>query len=214
MPAKNQPTYKVYKYVGGSSGDPLSLVKTSNDAYISIDWPLSQPFKFSVDARSRRDLAGLTKYRKVDEVSGTTDICSYVPLPGEVRLKHEQTARCMFGNHNPGGPVAIWGPCWKDPNMGFLLEPLSGNEFQIRHRSTNQCLYVDTPNGGVVKNWPCGVDPKMVWIKDPLPGTNRFRIRNKATGRCIYARNSNAAPVQAWGPCWDDPAMAWVIEPF
>jgi Ricin-type beta-trefoil lectin domain-like len=212
MPKNNKPTYIVSTIVNRRE---IGTVKTSNNPLIPIEWPQGEGFSFIVEARSRQTgNFGITMYRKVNEVEGISATCSsYVPAPGEVRLRHEQTGKCMFGDLNDGGPAATF-TCWKDPNMGYLLDSISGNEVRIRHRSTGKCLYGDTANGGVAKNWTCWNDPNMVWIKDALPGTNRFRLRHKATGRCIYGGSSDAAAVRAWGPCWDDPAMVWVVEPF
>lgn len=212
MPANNKVTYKISTIVDRTE---LGEVTTSNDPVITIDWPEGKYFNFIVEARSRQtSTIGVTMYRKVDEVEGISGTCSsYIPGQGEVRLRHEQTGRCMFGDPNDGGAVKTW-TCWKDPNMGYFLEAISVNEVRLRHRSTGKCVYGNAVNGGITKNWVCWDDPNMVFVKEALPGNNRFRLRHKATGRCVYGGNSDGAPVKSWGPCWDDPAMVWVVEPF
>jgi len=212
MPTNNKPTYIISTIVNSRE---MVTLKTSNDPVIPVEWPAGTYFNFIVEARSRQTGSfGITMYRLVNEVEGIAATCSpYMPVLGEVRLRHEQSGKCMFGNPNDGGGAATF-TCWKDPNMGYVLEPISGNEVRIRHRSTGKCLYVSSVNGGIAKNWVCWDDPNMVFIKDPLPGSNRFRLRHKATGRCIFCGNSNGDPVRSWGPCWDDPAMVWIIDPF
>lgn len=212
MPANNKVTYKVFTI---SNRQELSDITSSNNPVITIDWLEGKYFNFIVEARSRQTgTFGITMYRKVGEVEGISETCSsYVPAAGEVRLRHEQTGRCLFGDPNDGGAVKTW-MCWKDPNMGYFLDSISGNEVRIRHRSTGKCVYGNAVNGGIAKNWGCWDDPNMVFVKEPLSGNNRFRLRHKATGRCIYGGNSDGAPVKSWGPCWDDPAMVWVVEPF
>jgi hypothetical protein len=213
MPTNNKPTYTVETIYNRKD---RRTIKTSDDPVIVVEWPEGQSFYFIVSARSRQTTTvGITMYRLVNEVEGISEPCSsYVPAPGEVRLRHEKTGKCMFGDPNDGGHAKTF-TCWKDPNMGYVLESISGNEVRIRHRSTGKCLFDKTVNGGIAKNWACWNDPNMVWIKDPLPGNNRFRLRHKATNRCIYGGNSGGAPVvRSWGPCWDDPAMVWVVEPF
>jgi hypothetical protein len=175
MPANSKPTYIVSRIVDRTE---QTDVKTSNDPAIPVEWPEGTYFKFHVTARSRQtSYLGITMYRKVGEIEGISANCSsYVPLPGEVRLRHEKTGKCLFGNPNDGGPAATW-TCWKDPNMGYFLDTVSGNEVRLRHRSTGKCLYGDSVNGGVAKNWGCWNDPNMIFIKDALPGANRFRLR-------------------------------------
>lgn len=211
MPANNKPTYVVYKYDRAEQTD----IKHSNDPVITIDWPEGTKFDIFVNARSRQTTTlGITMYRKVGEVEGYSEPCSsYVPTAGEVRLRHEQTGKCMFGDPNDGGTVKTF-TCWKDPNMSYFLEPISGNEVRLRHKSTGKCVYGNSVNGGIAKNWICWDDPNMVFVKEPLPGNDRFRLRHKSTGRCIYGGSFDGAAVKNWGPCWDDPAMVWVAEPF
>src|ERR1041385_6918838 len=205
MPASNKTTYKVYSSYTNSD------IQHSNDPIITIDWPENTTFKIYVEARSRQNgINFVTMYRKVDEVTGWVEGCpQYGSAPGEVHLRHEQTGKCMFGDPNDGGAVKTF-TCWNDPNMIYVLEPISGDEVRLRHTRTGKCVYGNAVNGGIARNWVCWDDPNMVFVKEPLSGNNRFRLRHKATGRCIYGGNSEGAPVKSWGPCWDDPAMVWV----
>jgi hypothetical protein len=207
MPTANKPTYKVTKILGNDFLD----VATSDLPIITIDVGVGAAFKFHVTARSRQTgLIGITMQRKVGEFQGTAGFCSGLAI-GEVRLRHEKTGKCMFGDFNDGGVVKTW-TCWDDPNMAYILDTVSGNEVRLRHRISSKCVYGNNVNGGFAKNWICWNDPNMIFIKDPLPGTNRFRLRHKATNRCLYGGTADGDPVKSWGPCWDDPNMVWVLD--
>ncbi|MET0648520.1 MAG: hypothetical protein ABW208_18060 [Pyrinomonadaceae bacterium] len=205
----------------------MSVVSASNDPVIDIAWPVGEGFKFIVEARSRQTGAvGVTMERLVGEVQGiANNYCPpppppYVPEAGEVRLRHEQTGTCMFGDPSGGGIVQAL-KCWQDPFLSYVLDPAGGNEFRLRHKLTGNCVYADTVNGGIAKNWVCWDDPNMRFVKEQLPGSNRFRLRHVATGQCLFTQFKPGkfglrppTPVRGWAACWDDPAMVWVADPF
>jgi hypothetical protein len=135
----------------------------------------------------------------------------YLERVNTVRLRHEITAKCLYGSNVGGQPAHTWG-CWQDPAMAISLESLGGSDVRIQIGKTMQCLYVATPNGGAVQSWGCGNDPNMVWVREDL-GNNRARFRHKLTGTCMYGGATDGSEVKHW-PCWSDPAMVWVVDPF
>lgn len=213
-PNPNKVTYKVFRIKGTDS--PL-LVESSNNSTIELQ-NLNEfdSYHWFVEARSRHKNGwGIPIYRKVGELKVVTPHCSVVneftPVPGDVRLRHEPTGKCLFGNAVDGGPVKTWA-CWQDPQMAISLEPLGGSDVRIRVRAKGKCLFGNPANGGVVKNWVCWADPNMVYVREEL-GNNRVRLRHKTTGQCMYGSPVDGGPVKNW-PCWDDPNMVWVIDPF
>lgn len=213
-PNPNTSTYRVFRMVGPQG---VTLMAQSNNDTIELqglqEWT---PYHIYASARSRRtDGWGIPIYRKVGELTVVTPHCStpspWSPVPGDVRLRHEATGKCLFGNALDGGEVKTW-QCWQDPQMAISLEPLGGNEVRLRVRSYGKCLYGNPVNGGMVKNWNCWNDPNMVYVREEL-GNNRVRLRHKATGQCMYGSPTDGGPVRNW-PCWNDPNMIWVIDPF
>jgi hypothetical protein len=213
-PNPNKVTYKVSQVVGASPPDDIT---SSNDSVIEIkglqEWT---PYYFVVEARSRHKNGwGIPLYRLVGELKFVTPHCNAIspvdPQPGDVRLRHELTGKCIFGNPVDGGPAKTF-TCWKDPEMAISLESLGGSEVRIRLRAKGKCLYGDSSNGGTVKNFTCWQDPSMVYIMEDL-GNNRYRLRHKLSGQCMYGSTGEAMPVHHW-TCWNDPNMVWVKDPF
>jgi hypothetical protein len=134
----------------------------------------------------------------------------YVPVAGDVRLRHEATGQCLYAGNTNGASSASW-TCWPDPAMAVKLEPLTGSDVRIRLQSTGKCLYADSANGAAMRVWQCWNDPGMVYVKEDL-GNNRVRLHHKMTDKCMYA-TTNGGPVDGWS-CWADPAMVWVVDPF
>ncbi len=136
----------------------------------------------------------------------------FSPQPGDVRLRHEMTGRCLYGDAVDGHNVKTWGPCWKDPQMAVWLEPLGGSDVRIRLRVNGKCLIVGSLFSGAVTNWSCSSDPSMTFVREDL-GNNRVRLRSKASGRCIYGNSANGGDVRSF-PCTNDPPFIWIIDPF
>lgn len=213
-PNPNNATYKVYRMKGSQEN---ALMASSNDTTIEMkDLQESTSYNMYANARSRhKNGRGIPIYRKVGELKVVTLPCSVVneftPVPGDVRLRHELTGKCLFGNPVEGGPVKTWG-CWKDPQMAISLEKLAGQELRIRVRAKGKCLFGNPVEGREVKNWTCWDDPNMVYVRENLDN-NRVRLRHKLTGQCMYGDPNDGGPVKNW-PCWNDPNMVWVIDPF
>lgn len=212
-PSGNKLTYRVSEVIGTEMYD----VTSSNDSTIEIKYlPEWTPHYFVVEARAHpANRPGLTYYRFAGELKIVTPRCNVItpnsPTPGDVRLRHEVTAKCIFGNPIDGRPAKTF-TCWNDPEMAIKIENLGGNEVRIRLREKGKCLYGDPTNGGDVKNFTCWDDPKMVWIEESL-GNNRYRYRSKATQMCMAGSTFEALPIRNWG-CWDDPNMVWVKDPI
>ncbi|HEX9963810.1 MAG TPA: hypothetical protein VGB04_02370 [Allosphingosinicella sp.] len=213
-PNPNNDTYKVYRMAGPTS---LPLMASSDNSTIEITGLQAfMSYKIFANARSRRaGGGGIPLYRKVGELTVVTPNCStpseFAPQPGDVRLRHEASGKCIFGNPVDGGPAKNW-TCWNDPQMAVSLEPLGGANVRIRMRAKGKCLFGSPVNGGEVKNWVCWNDPNMVFVRESLGG-NRVRLRHEATGKCMYGNSTNGEAVKNW-TCWDDPNMVWVIDPF
>lgn len=212
-PNPNRDTYEVFRIVGTS----MSKVASSDSDQIHLAGlsPFT-PYHYVVQARSRiKDGWGLPIYRQVGELKTVTPTCTTTPAtsaqPGDVRLRHQLTSKCLFGEPVDGGPAKTWS-CWQDPKMAVALEPLGGAEYRIRLRASGKCLFGNPVNGGAVKNWTCWNDPNMVWVREDL-GNNRARFRHKPTGQCMYGSPTNGGIVKNW-PCWDDANMVWVVDPF
>lgn len=211
------PHKATYKLTGLLTGAALSDNVSSNESTIEMkDWLEGWQYDYLVEARSRhKNGNGIPLYRRVAELQGSLPLCDEPnpngPQPGDVRLRHELTGKCIFGNPVDGGPAKTF-TCWQDPEMAIVLEPLGGSEFRIRLRAKGKCLYADPNNGGTAKNFTCWPDPNMVFIMESL-GNNRYRLRHKATGQCLYGSTIEAGAVHNWG-CWNDPAMVWVKDTF
>src|ERR1700749_3290503 len=175
-----------------------------------------------VTARSRHNNGGLSGWgillgRQVDDVDFTTPYCNpgspvAPPSPplGAVRLRHEATGQCIYGNTVEGGEVHSWS-CWRDPAMAVILEPVGGNDIRIRMWLAAKCLFGNPVDGQAVKDFTCWSDPNEVFTREDL-GNNRARFRHKNTGKCMYAA-ANGVAVKNF-TCWSDPNMVWVVDPF
>lgn len=214
-PNRRVSTYVVFEYLPRPSG-PTEVAHSDHKVIELTGLQESHAYYFYVQARSRhRNGRGIPIYRKVGELHTTTPPCSAVtpfsPAPGDVRLRHEATGKCLYGSPIDGNPVGTWG-CWRDPRMAISLESLGGAEVRIRVRATGKCLFGNPVEGREVKSWGCWEDPNMVYIREEL-GNNRIRLRHKLTGQCMYGGAADGDPVRNW-PCWDDPNMVWVVDPF
>ena len=218
-PTDGSSTYYVNLITGATTQETGWVVSDNSVINLPNLLPFT-PYHFVVTARTRRrthpNEPGI--YRIVDEKTQVTlQTCNPPttnynnPQPGDVRLRHEVTGMCIFGNSADGGPVGAWG-CWGDPNMAVSLESLGGADVRIRMRGNGKCLFGNPVGGKEVKNFQCWSDPNMVYERQDL-GNNRVRLRHKATGQCMYTGSIRGNFVKNW-PCWNDPAMVWVIESF
>lgn len=129
--------------------------------------------------------------------------------PYEVRIKHQKTGNCLFGNTANGGAVKNH-ECWNDPNMTFILAWLPNSEVQLKHKLTSKCVFGSPINSGIVKNHDCWNDPNMVFVIDYLE-TGGFRLRHKLTGKCLFGNPVNGGEVKNHD-CWNDPNMTFKFE--
>jgi hypothetical protein len=142
-------------------------------------------------------------------------ITPYTPGPGEVRIRHKLSGKCIYVDTNSAQSVRNW-TCWGDANMAFLIDPVGPpGEVRLRHKKTQQCLYGVPIDGGTAKSWgPCWNDPNMVFVIDPVGGTSGdVRLRHKSTQKCLYGDMSNGGAVRNF-TCWNDPNMVLHIDPF
>jgi hypothetical protein len=214
-PNPNNATYRAYNW--NNVLNPVHVVSSDSNTLTVPNLQEKKSYRIMIEARSRKAGGwGIPIYRKVGDVTSTTPACStpstYTPVPGDVRLRHEATGKCLFGNPEDGGAVKTWGACWKDPGMAVSLETVSGSKVRIRIQAIGKCLFGNPTSGQVVKNWGCWNDPNMVYVKEDL-GDNRLRLRHEITGQCMYGGTGNGDPVRNW-PCGTDPNMVWVIDPF
>lgn len=211
-PRPNQATYLVSRNRGPQD---YFVIHQSNDSVMQIKkLNADESYNLVVEAMSRQKTGiPIRRYRKVGEITEVTPKCGGASpvLPAAVRLRHERTGKCIFGNPVEGGPAKTF-TCWADPLMAIFLDSLGGQEFRLRLQIEGKCLYAEPRNGGTVRNFTCWEDPNMVFIREDL-GNNRARFRHKASGQCMYGESGEALPVRNWG-CWDDPNMVWVIDPF
>jgi len=139
-------------------------------------------------------------------------ITPYIPGPGEVRIRHKISGKCLYVDTNSSQSVRNW-TCWGDKNMAFLIDNLGNGEVHLRHKKTQRCLVAVAVDGGTAKSWgPCWADPDMAFVIDALGGGD-VRLRSKSTQKCLYGDTTNGRPVRNF-TCWNDPNMALVIDPF
>lgn len=211
-PNPNVSTYRVL--LGAGTQVPVPSIQTNSTPITLGGLQPSTQYLVIVSARSRhRGGWGIPLYRRVGGKVVSTPSCTVATAqPGDVRLRHEATGKCLFGHPADGAPVKTWGACWQDPAMAISLEAQGGAEVRIRIRATGRCLFGNPVNGAEVKSWTCWNDPNMVYVREDL-GNNRLRLRHKMTGQCMYGSPVNGGTVRNW-PCWADPNMVWVIDPF
>lgn len=215
-PNPNNKTYKLYRVADSTT--IYQMAATDSDTIHLSNLQAWTPYYVYVEARTRRAGGwGIPLYRKVGELTAVTPQCTAAststPQPGDVRLRHETTGKCLYGSPTEGGVAGTF-TCWNDPEMAVSLEPVnqSGTEVRLRIRARGKCLFGNPTQGGVARNHTCWNDPNMVFVKDHVSG-NRWRLRHKNTGNCIYTGTNNGDPVRNF-TCWEDPAMVWIIDPF
>jgi hypothetical protein len=216
-PNPNTSVYKVYR-ITGFQGSQL-LASSDNSTIQLNNLQPSTQYHFVVQARSRHAGGwGIPLYRDVNDVTTYTPACPPppTPAPGDVRLRHEATGKCIFGNPVDGGIVHTW-TCWQDPGMAVALETqgLPAGQVRIRMRAQGKCLYGNPVNGKEVKNFTCWSDQNMLYIMEPVDSgnPNRIRLKHLNTGQCMYAGSVEGNAVKNF-PCWNDPGMVWVKDPF
>lgn len=205
-------TYEVQRK--DNSGAGYMVEKQTSTAPIELDNldPMTL-YKLIVKVRVRRS-NGFTipSYHYTDDFDVTTPACGlpYVPQPGDVRLRHERTGKCIYDRPVDGGTAANF-TCWRDGWMAMVIDHLSGNDVRLRFRTSNECLYRYSADR-TVHYWTCWNDPNQVWVLDPL-SNNRFHLRHKQSGECAYGSSDDGGALHTWG-CWNDPNMVYVLDPF
>ncbi|WP_428262338.1 hypothetical protein [Haliangium sp.] len=130
----------------------------------------------------------------------------------EVRLRHASTGKCIYGTSPENGTVHNW-VCWNDPGMTYKVYThiLSNTKFLV-HKQTNKYIEAHPTNGATVTN-RSGYNPYMpLRFNFDDAGGGKVRIRNSYTGKCLYGTNTDGGTVHNWD-CWNDPGMAFYIDP-
>ncbi len=133
----------------------------------------------------------------------------------EVRLRHQSTGSCAYGDPASGGAPKNW-PCFNVPYQTYKLRYLGEGEVLLRHQWTLNCIRGNTTNGAAISNVRCDdvaiadTDPDLIYVLDDL-GNDTFRLRHKSTGKCIYGNPSAGGVLYNWS-CWNDPNLVYALD--